>query len=296
MSFKIQGGNKMKGIILAGGKATRLYPATLAVSKQLLPVYDKPMIYYPLSTLMLAGIRDTLIISTPEDLPSFRKLLRDGSQLGLNFSYAEQDQPRGLADAFRVGRNFIGKDRCCLILGDNIFYGHGLPELLRAAAKKQDGATIFGYEVSDPQRYGVVEFDETGRVLSIEEKPQYPKSRFAVVGLYFYDNDVVRIAQDLNPSERGELEITDLNRKYLELGKLEAKVLGRGFDWFDAGTNDSLKDANDLVAAVQKRQGSQIACIEEIAWRMGFIDKEQLKRLAEPLKNSDYGRYLMGLL
>ncbi len=286
----------MKGIILAGGKATRLYPATNAVSKQLLPVYDKPMIYYPLSTLMLAGIREVLIISTPEDLPRFKELLGDGSTLGMNLSYEEQDKPRGLADAFRVGKKFIGVDKVCLILGDNIFYGHGLPELLKEASDKEEGATIFAYEVSDPERYGIVEFDDFGRVLSIEEKPANSKSKYAVVGLYFYDNQVIDLAENLQPSPRGELEITDLNKKYLEMKKLEVKLMGRGFAWLDTGTFDSLAEASEFVKAVQKRQGTKIACIEEIAFKKGFINKDNLIEIAEPLKKSGYGEYLLGLL
>lgn len=286
----------MKGIILAGGKATRLYPITNVISKQLIDVYDKPMIYYPLSTLMLAGIRDILIISTPEDLPRFRKLLGNGSRIGINFSYEEQDKPRGLADAFRVGKNFIGKEQCCLILGDNIFYGHGLPEMLKEAASKQKGATIFGYRVSDPQRYGVVEFDSRGKVLSIEEKPQNPKSNYAVVGLYFYDNQVIGLAESLNPSARGELEITDLNKRYLELDQLEVKLMGRGFAWLDTGTYESLAEAREFVRVIQKRQGTMVACPEEIAFRMGYISGEELRAAAEPIIKSGYGEYLLSLL
>ena len=285
----------MKGIILAGGKATRLYPITNVISKQLIDVYDKPMIYYPLSTLMLAGIRDILVISTPEDLPRFRKLLGNGSRIGINFSYEEQDKPRGLADAFRVGKNFIGKEQCCLILGDNIFYGHGLPEMLKEAASKQKGATIFGYRVSDPQRYGVVEFDSKGKVLSIEEKPQNPKSNYAVVGLYFYDNQVIGLAESLNPSARGELEITDLNKRYLELDQLEVKLMGRGFAWLDTGTYESLAEAREFVRVIQKRQGTMVACPEEIAFRMGYISREELRAAAEIIK-SGYGEYLLSLL
>jgi len=285
----------MKGIILAGGKATRLYPITNVISKQLIDVYDKPMIYYPLSTLMLAVIRDILIISTPEDLPRFRKLLGNGSRIGINFSYEEQDKPRGLADAFRVGKNFIGKEQCCLILGDNIFYGHGLPEMLKEAASKQKGATIFGYRVSDPQRYGVVEFDSRGKVLSIEEKPQNPKSNYAVVGLYFYDNQVIGLAESLNPSARGELEITDLNKRYLELDQLEVKLMGRGFAWLDTGTYESLAEAREFVRVIQKRQGTMVACPEEIAFRMGYISREELRAAAEIIK-SGYGEYLLSLL
>lgn len=285
----------MKGIILAGGRATRLEPATRVINKQLLPVYDKPMIYYPLSTLMLAGIRDILVISTPRDLPMFKELLGDGSRLGLDFSYKIQDQPRGLADAFRVGKDFIGNDRVSLILGDNIFHGHGLPELLNEAVSRE-GAIIFGYKVNDPQRYGVVEFDSKGKVLSLEEKPSIPKSDYAVVGLYFYDDSVVDLAAKLKPSKRGELEITDLNKEYLKLGKLEVKLMGRGFAWLDTGTFDSLADATNYVMAMQKRQGSQICCPEEIAYRKGFINKTELAKLAEPLKNSNYGYYLLNLL
>ena len=286
----------MKGIILAGGRATRLEPATKAISKQILPVYDKPMIYYPLSTLMLTGIKDVLVISTPRDLPMFKSLLEDGSELGMNFSYKVQDKPRGLADAFRVGKRFIGDDSVALILGDNIFHGHGLPELLNEASSNKTGATVFGYRVSDPERYGVVEFDKNGKAVSLEEKPAVPKSNYAVVGLYFYDNSVVKRAANLKPSKRGELEITDLNRTYLEQGNLEVKIMGSGFAWLDTGTFDSLSDASDYVRAIQKRQGSQICCPEEIAYKKGFIDAEGLKRVAEPQKNSGYGSYLLGLL
>jgi glucose-1-phosphate thymidylyltransferase len=286
----------MKGIILAGGKATRLYPITKAVSKQLLPVYDKPMIYYPLSTLMLAGIKDILIISTPEDTPKFKDLLGSGKDLGMNFSYEKQDVPRGLADAFIMGRDFVGKDNCSLILGDNIFHGQGLTEMVTRASNKKNGATIFGYGVRDPNRYGVVEFDKDRKVLSIEEKPINPKSRWAVTGLYFYDNSVLDIAKNLKPSSRGEIEITDINRAYLEMGKLEVEFLGRGFTWLDTGTVESMADANAFVRAVQDRQDSKIACIEEIAFIQGNIDGTQLKKLAEPLKNSGYGEYLLRLL
>lgn len=286
----------MKGIILAGGRATRLEPATTVVSKQLLPVYDKPMIYYPLSTLMLAGIRDVLIISTPRDLPRFEELLGNGSNLGMNFSYKVQDAPRGLADAFRVGKDFVGGDRVALILGDNIFHGQGLPELLNKAVLSEEGATIFGYRVKDPQRYGVVEFDSRGKVLSLEEKPAAPKSNYAVVGLYFYDNSVVDLAASLKPSKRGELEITDLNREYLKLGRLEVRLMGGGFAWLDTGTFDSLSDATNYVMAMQKRQGVQICCPEEIAFRKGFISKKQLETIAESLRNSDYGNYLQNLV
>jgi glucose-1-phosphate thymidylyltransferase len=285
-----------KGIILAGGSGTRLYPVTQVVCKQLLPVYDKPMIHYPLSTLMLAGIRDILIISTPQDLPRFRDLFGKGEQLGLTFSYAVQESPRGLADAFIVGADFIGSGKVCLVLGDNIFYGHGLPEILRDAAGQTDGATVFGYYVNDPERYGVVEFDRNSRVLSIEEKPARPKSSYAVVGLYFYDNDVVRIARELKPSSRGELEITDLNRKYLEIGKLRCKLMGRGFAWLDTGTHASLIDATLFVRTIEDRQGLKISCVEEIAYQMGYIDASQLRRLAEPLRKSGYGEYLLRVL
>ena len=283
----------MKGIILAGGSGTRLYPATRAICKQLLPVYDKPMIYYPLSTLMLAGIREILIISTPADLPRFRDLLGTGDQIGLAFSYAVQEKPRGLADAFRVGADFIGADSVCLVLGDNIFYGHGLSELVRDAAAHRDGATVFGYYVNDPERYGVVEFDSAHHVLSIEEKPAKPKSSYAVAGLYFYDNHVVSIARDLKPSARGEIEITDVNRRYLEMGQLHCKLMGRGFAWLDTGTHASLVDATLFIKAIEDRQGLKVACIEEIAFQMGYIDAGQLRRLAAPLVKSGYGEYLL---
>ncbi|VVB78728.1 UTP--glucose-1-phosphate uridylyltransferase AglF [uncultured archaeon] len=286
----------MKGIILAGGRATRLEPATKVISKQLLPVYDKPMIYYPLSTLMLAGIRDILVISTPRDLPKFWELLGDGSSLGLNFSYKMQPEPRGLADAFRVGKDFIGNDNVSLILGDNIFHGHGLPELLNSAISNKDGATVFGYQVKDPGRYGVVEFSPEGKVLSLEEKPALPKSNYAVVGLYFYDNSVIERAANLKPSKRGELEITDLNQEYLKEGKLEVKLMGRGFAWLDTGTFESLAAATNYVMTNQERQGLQICCPEEIAYRNGFIDREGLRKVAEPLKKSGYGEYLLKLL
>jgi glucose-1-phosphate thymidylyltransferase len=286
----------MKGIILAGGRATRLEPATKVISKQILPIYDKPMIYYPLSTLMLTGIKNVLIISTPRDLPMFESLLGSGSDLGMKFSYKVQDKPRGLADAFRVGKDFIGNDSVSLVLGDNIFHGHGLPELLNEATLNKEGATIFGYRVSDPERYGVVEFDKLGKALSLEEKPTNPKSNYAVVGLYFYDNSVVERAANLKPSKRGELEITDLNREYLNEGKLEVKLMGRGFAWLDTGTFDSLLDASDYVRAIQKRQGSQICCPEEIAYRKGFIDKEGLRKVAELQSNSGYWTYLLSLL
>ncbi|MBT3275390.1 MAG: glucose-1-phosphate thymidylyltransferase RfbA [Spirochaetales bacterium] len=286
----------MKGIILAGGAGTRLYPITQVVCKQLLPVYDKPMIHYPLSVLMLAGIREILIISTPQDLPRFEELLGDGSRIGLSLSYLVQEEPRGLADAFRVGKDFIGNDSVCLVLGDNIFYGHGLPEMLSAAVAQGSGATVFGYYVRDPERYGVVEFDESGKVLSLEEKPQKAKSNYAVVGLYFYDNDVVRLAHELKPSARGELEITDLNRMYLESGCLKVQLMGRGFAWLDTGTHASLVDATQFVRTVEDRQGLKISCVEEIAYRMGYISDDELRELAKPLLNSGYGEYLLRVL
>ena len=282
----------MKGIILAGGRGTRLHPLTLAMSKQLLPVYDKPMIYYPLSILMLAGIREILIISTPEDLPIFRRLLGDGIQWGLRFSYIEQDQPRGLADAFRVGAEFIAGESSCLILGDNIFFGSGLPEILRRSATLTEGARIFAYPVRDPERYGVVEFDGEGKVLSLEEKPAKPKSNHAVPGIYFYDSSVVELAANMQSSSRGELEITDLNRLYLERGDLSVEELGRGIAWLDAGTHEALLQSASFVQAVQERQGLMISCPEEIAYRMGFIDRSQLLALAETLKSNAYGQYL----
>jgi len=281
----------MKGIILAGGKGTRLYPITMAASKQILPVYDKPMVYYPLSCLMLAGIREVLVISTPADLPGFRRLLGDGSQWGMKFVYAEQSEPRGLADAFRVGAEFLAGESACLILGDNIFYGHGLAEVLRVGAETADGATIFAYPVRDPERYGVVEFDATGHAINIEEKPKKPRSNYAVPGVYFYDREVVEIAHDLKPSPRGELEITDLNRVYLSRGKLSVAQLGRGIAWLDAGTHESLLQAANFVQAVQDRQGLMICCPEEIAYRLGFIDAVQLQRLARAIPNA-YGDYL----
>ena len=286
----------MKGIILAGGSGTRLYPLTKAISKQIMPVYDKPMIYYPLSTLMLAGIREVLIISTPRDLPVFKDLFGSGEQLGMQFSYAVQEQPRGLADAFIIGADFIGDDSGALVLGDNIFYGQSFSRVLRNVSErvqKEKGATIFGYYVRDPREYGVVEFDENGKALSIEEKPDQPKSNYAVPGLYFYDNDVVEIAANVKPSARGEIEITSINNEYLSRGTLQVETLGRGFAWLDTGNHDSLLDAADFVAAFQKRQGLYISCIEEIAYKRGFIDKEQLLALAQPLMKTNYGKYLV---
>ena len=283
----------MKGIILAGGSGTRLYPLTKAVSKQMMPVYDKPMIYYPLSTLMLAGIREILIISTRRDLPMFEELFGDGSQLGMHFSYAVQEHPNGLAEAFLIGEQFIGNDRVALVLGDNIFYGQSFSRVLREAAAREKGATIFGYYVRDPREYGVVEFDRDGKALSIEEKPEHPKSNYAVPGLYFYDNDVIAIAKNVRPSARGELEITSVNNAYLERGDLFVETLGRGFAWLDTGNHDMLLDAADFVSAFQKRQGLYISCIEEIAYKRGFIDREQLEKLAQPLMKTAYGQYLM---
>ena len=283
----------MKGIILAGGSGTRLYPLTKAISKQIMPVYDKPMIYYPLSTLMLAGIRDILIISTPRDLPVFEDLFGTGEQLGLHMEYAVQEYPRGLADAFIIGADFIGKDSVALVLGDNIFYGQSFSRVLREVAGRESGATIFGYYVRDPREYGVVEFDETGKALSIEEKPEHPKSNYAVPGLYFYDNDVVEIAKNVKPSARGEIEITSINNEYLRRGTLHVQQLGRGFAWLDTGNHDALLDAADFVAAFQKRQGLYISCIEEIAYKRGFITREQLLKLAEPLMKTNYGKYLV---
>ncbi|EAF2468432.1 glucose-1-phosphate thymidylyltransferase [Listeria monocytogenes] len=286
----------MKGIILAGGSGTRLYPLTKAISKQMLPIYDKPMIYYPLSILMLAGIKDILIISTPEDTPRFEQLLADSDQLGINISYAVQEKPEGLAQAFIIAEDFIGDDSVSLILGDIIYYGQGLSKMLQRASAKKAGATVFGYHVNDPERFGVVEFDESMKAISIEEKPTEPKSNYAVTGLYFYDNRVVEIAKSIKPSERGELEITDVNKRYLELGELDVELMGRGFAWLDTGTHESLLEASTFIETIERRQNLKIACLEEIAYRMGYIDEAAVEKLAEPLKKNAYGQYLMKLI
>ena len=286
----------MKGIILAGGSGTRLYPITRALSKQLIPIYDKPMIYYPMSALMLAGIQDIMIISTPTDTPRFEELFGDGHDLGLNIEYAVQDKPNGLAEAFMIGADFIGDDSVCLILGDNIYYGGGLSEMLQRTAKKGAGATVFGYHVNDPERFGVVDFDENMHAKSIVEKPEHPASNYAVTGLYFYDNQVVDIAKNIKPSPRGELEITDINKAYLEKGQLDVELMGRGFAWLDTGTHDSLQEASSFIATVQKRQNLKVACLEEIAYRMNYIDKAKVIELAQPLKKNDYGQYLLRLV
>ncbi|UTB75668.1 glucose-1-phosphate thymidylyltransferase [Latilactobacillus curvatus] len=286
----------MKGIILAGGSGTRLYPITRALSKQLIPIYDKPMIYYPMSVLMLAGIQDIMIISTPTDTPRFKELFGNGNDLGVNIEYAVQEQPNGLAEAFVIGADFIGDDSVCLILGDNIYYGGGLSEMLQRAAQKESGATVFGYHVNDPERFGVVDFDENMHAKSIVEKPEHPASNYAVTGLYFYDNQVVDIAKNIKPSPRGELEITDINKAYLEKGQLDVELMGRGFAWLDTGTHDSLQEASSFIATVQKRQNLKVACLEEIAYRMHYIDKAKVIELAQPLKKNDYGQYLLRLV
>jgi glucose-1-phosphate thymidylyltransferase len=289
----------MKGIVLAGGSGTRLYPITKGVSKQLLPIYDKPMVYYPVSTLMLAGIKDILIISTPDDLPGFKRLLGDGSDYGVNFQYAEQPSPDGLAQAFIIGEDFIGGNSACLVLGDNIFYGHGLPEMLKqavTAAEEDQKATVFGYYVNDPERYGVAEFDKDGKVLSIEEKPTQPKSNYAVVGLYFYPNKVVDVAKSIKPSARGELEITTVNQQFLQDGELKVQLFGRGFAWLDTGTHDSLSEASTFIEVLEKRQGLKVSCLEEIAWRNGWISDDRLLAIAEPMQKNGYGQYLQSLV
>ena len=296
MTAPVPSGGARKGIVLAGGSGTRLHPLTRVVSKQLLPVYDKPMIYYPLSVLMLAGIRDVLVISTPQDLPRFEQLLGDGADWGMSFSYLVQPSPDGLAQAFVLGRDFVGRDPVSLVLGDNIFYGHGLTDLVREAAARDEGATVFGYWVRDPERYGVAELGPDGRVVGIEEKPAVPKSPYAVTGLYFYDNAVLDIARDLRPSPRGEYEITDVNVEYMRRGALRMSVLGRGMAWLDTGTHESLHDASSFIETIEKRQGLKVACPEEIAWRMGFIDDEQVRRLAAPLRRNAYGRYLLEMI